>query len=151
MAMERTARTTWNGSFKQGRGAVSAGSGAFQDLAVTFRTRFENNGGSNPEELIAAAHAACFSMALAAQLGEEGIEPTEINTTVTVTLVKTDTGYAITSSRIETEAEVENATEDQFRQAAENAKVGCPVSKLLAPGLESLTLDARLKAPSGAR
>jgi len=149
MPMERSAKSVWKGTFKQGRGAVSAGSGAFQDLAVTYRTRFENNGGSNPEELIAAAHAACFSMALSAQLGEEGLEPAVIETTATVTFVKTDTGYAVTSSHLDTEAEVENATEQQFMQAAENAKNGCPVSKLLAPGLESLTMNARLRTASG--
>jgi len=148
MPMERSATTTWKGSFKQGRGAVSVESGAIRDLAVTYRTRFESNGGTNPEELIAAAHAACFSMALSAQLGEEGFEPAIIETTATVTLVKTDTGYAVTSSELKTEAEVENATDEQFMRAAENAKNGCPISKLLAPGLESLTLDAKLRKPA---
>ena len=149
MAMERSATATWQGSFKQGRGSVSVQSGVFRDVAVTYRTRFENNGGSNPEELIAAAHASCFSMALSAQLGEEGFEPTVIETTATVTLVKTDTGYAITSVHLATEGEVENATEDDFRRAAENAKNGCPVSKLLSPGLESLTLDVKFRKPAG--
>ncbi|MCX5769187.1 MAG: OsmC family protein [Candidatus Hydrogenedentes bacterium] len=149
MPIERSASSTWKGSLKQGRGEVSVQSGAFRDLAVTYRTRFENNGGTNPEELVAAAHAACFSMALSAQLGEEGFEPSLIETTATVTLVRTDTGYAVTSAHLETEGEVENATDEQFMRAAENAKNGCPISKLLAPGLESLTLDAKLRKPAG--
>ena len=148
MPVERKATSIWNGSLKDGSGSVDAASGSFRNLKVTFRTRFENEPGANPEELIAGAHASCFSMALAGQLAEEGLQPKSIETTATITLVKTDTGFAITSLHLQTQAEVPNATEEQFMQAAENAKAGCPVSKLLAPGLETLTLDAKLKKPA---
>jgi osmotically inducible protein OsmC len=113
-------------------------------VKVTYPSRFESGAESNPEELIAAAHATCFSMALASRLAREGAAPEEIKTRAALTLSKTETGFAITKVQLETEVRAAGATEEKFRAAAEGAKEGCPVSVLLRPGLQSLTLDARL-------
>lgn len=140
----RTAAATWRGDLRDGSGLASTQSGALKDVKVTFPSRFERGEESNPEELIAAAHATCFSMALAGRLARAGMSPEEIRTRAAVTLSKTDTGFAITKVHLETEARVAGADEEKFRVAAEGAKEGCPVSILLRPGLQSLTLDARL-------
>jgi osmotically inducible protein OsmC len=140
----RTATASWRGDLRSGKGSVSTASGAVKEIAVTYPSRFESGADSNPEELIAAAHATCFSMALAARLAREGMSPEEIRTRAAVTLSKTETGFAITRVHLETEAHVPGADEAKFRAAAEGAKEGCPVSVLLRPGLQSMTLDARL-------
>jgi osmotically inducible protein OsmC len=148
MSMERSAKAVWEGTLRDGNGTFSVPSGAFQNVPYTFASRFESGRGSNPEELIAAAHAACFSMALSKILMDRGLTPSSISTTATVTVEKKEDGFAITMIHLETEGDVDGISESQFREAAETAKDGCPVSKLLAPGLDSLTFESHLKKPS---
>lgn len=142
--LSRTASATWLGDLRTGTGRASTGSGALREAVVTYPSRFESGEGSNPEELLAAAHAACFSMALAARLSREGATPERIDTKATVTLHVGETGPRITRVHLETQARVTGVDEAKFREVAEAAKEGCPISQLLKPGLESLTLDARL-------
>jgi osmotically inducible protein OsmC len=135
----------WAGDLQTGAGSASTESGALDHAKVSFATRFaEPQTGSNPEELLAAAHASCFSMALSATLGRGGHTPKEIRTKATVTLRKGEAGFKITGIHLETEGEVPGIDEATFKQAAETAKNTCPVSALLKPGLENLTLDAKL-------
>ncbi len=148
MSIERSAKAVWEGSLREGNGTFSVPSGTFQNVPYTFLSRFEQGRGSNPEELIAAAHAACFSMALSKVLMDKGVTPDAIATTATVTMEKRNEGFAITMIHLETEGSVDGISAAEFREAAEAAKDGCPVSKLLAPGLESLTFEARLKERS---
>jgi lipoyl-dependent peroxiredoxin len=129
--MERKASAVWKGSLKDGKGEFSAPSGVFSHVPYSFRTRFEDAPGTNPEELIAAAHAACFSMALSAQLGGADLTPESINTVANLKMEKLDAGWAITSVHLDVTAKVPNADDTAFQKAAENAKAGCPVSKVL--------------------
>jgi osmotically inducible protein OsmC len=129
--MERKASAVWKGSLKDGKGEFSAPSGVFSHVPYSFKTRFEDAPGTNPEELIAAAHAACFSMALSAQLGGANLTPESINTTANLKMEKLDSGWAITSIHLDVTAKIPNADEAAFQKAAENAKAGCPVSKVL--------------------
>jgi len=129
--MNRTATAAWHGSLKEGQGTISTASGALSGTRYSFGTRFENGTGTNPEELIAAAHAGCFSMALSAQLGEAGITPDSIETTATVTLEKTAAGWSVTASHLEVRARIRGGDRAAFERAAENAKAGCPISRLL--------------------
>ncbi|MDX1660630.1 MAG: OsmC family protein [Gemmatimonadota bacterium] len=138
---KRTGRAEWKGGLKEGDGSLALGSGAFQG-AYSFGSRFEEGGGTNPEELIGAAHAACFSMALAADLEREGYEPKRVSTTATVKLVADDDGPRITTISLDCEAEVPDIEESAFQERAEGAKQNCPVSKALA-GVE-IELDATL-------
>jgi len=140
----RTATASWAGDLRSGTGKASTPSGALQEATITFPSRFEHAAGANPEELIAAAHAACFSMALSAELTRRGTPPQEIRTKATLTLETGEGGARITKIHLETEGHVPGADERTFREAAEQAKESCPVSKLLKPGLQSLTLEARL-------
>jgi osmotically inducible protein OsmC len=140
----RYATGSWNGDLKNGSGTVSTNSGAVKDAPVTFPSRFENGGGSNPEELIAAAHASCFSMALALELSQAGNIPQNITTRSTITLRSDENGFKITRIHLQTEGNVPGIDESTFAQTAEGAKENCPVSVLLKPGLESLTVEARL-------
>lgn len=140
--MKRKASAVWNGSLKEGNGRISAPSGVLSDTRYSFSTRFEDDPGTNPEELIAAAHAACFSMALSGQLGQAGLTPDSISTTATVTLEKDETGFKVSSSRLEVTAKVPNADPAAFSQAAENAKNGCPISRLLNA---EITMEATLE------
>jgi osmotically inducible protein OsmC len=140
----RNASSTWSGDLKSGKGSVSTQSGALQDAQVTFVSRFENQKGSNPEELIAAAHAACFSMALSANLSGAGHVPDSINTTATVTLRMDQNGPAVTKIHLLVEGKVPGVDEAAFQAAAEQTKTGCPISRLLTPGLEEVSLEARL-------
>jgi osmotically inducible protein OsmC len=140
--MKRTATAVWTGSLKEGKGAISTESATLKDAQYSFGTRFENGVGTNPEELIAAAHAGCFTMALSAQLGGANLTPSSINTKASVTLLKTDAGFTITAVHLETRASVPGATAEQFKTAADNAKAGCPVSRLLKA---EITLDAKLE------
>ena len=126
----RSASAQWNGDLRSGNGTMSVGSGAFQG-AYSFGTRFEEAPGTNPEELIAAAHASCFSMALSAQLGGANLTPESINTTANLKMEKLDAGWAITAIHLEVKAKIPNADDAAFQKAAENAKAGCPVSKVL--------------------
>jgi lipoyl-dependent peroxiredoxin len=129
--MKRKASAVWNGGLKDGKGTISTDSGVLANTQYSFSTRFEDGAGTNPEELIAAAHAGCFSMALSGQLGQAGLTAESINTSASVSLEKTDAGFAITKVHLEVNAKVPGATEEQFTIAANNAKAGCPVSKLL--------------------
>ena len=137
----RKAEAVWEGSLKEGDGRVKLGSGAYEG-AYSFATRFEDKPGTNPEELIAAAHAGCFSMALSAGLGKAGFTPTRIRTTADVSLEKVGEGFKITMITLHTNAQVPNITEQQFKEAAEKAKAGCPVSQALAG--TTIKLDAKL-------
>jgi osmotically inducible protein OsmC len=139
--MQREATAVWNGGLKSGKGTVTGASGAFKQLAYSFRTRFENEPGTNPEELIAAAHAGCFSMALSAQLEKNGSPADEIRTVAKVSLEQKDGGWAITRVDLDLNARVPNVEEDKFRELANAAKAGCPVSKLLNA---EITLNAKL-------
>jgi lipoyl-dependent peroxiredoxin len=141
--LRRTASAVWTGSLREGTGTASVPSGVLRDAPITFASRFESGTDSNPEELIAAAHAACFSMALSAALTQAGTPPAEIRTTATVTLTLGEGGPRITAVHLDTEGRVAGIDAATFLAAAEGAKAGCPVSKLLAPGLEQLTLAAR--------
>lgn len=137
----RTASARWTGGLKDGGGTVSVGSGALKDLAYTFSTRFEDAPGTNPEELVAAAHAGCFSMALSAGLGDAGLRPESVDTKATLTFEKTDAGWAATKVHLDVTAKVPNAKPDAFQTAAENAKKTCPISRLLNT---EITLTAKL-------
>jgi|SRR5215813_3996003 len=129
--MQRKASAVWQGDLKAGKGTISTASGVLSNSQYSFSTRFENGVGTNPEELIAAAHAGCFSMALSAQLGSAGITPERIDTTATVTLEKTDGGFSVTASHLDVTAKIPGASQEAFDKAAGDAKAGCPISKLL--------------------
>ena len=137
----RSANAVWEGSLKDGKGSMKLQSGAFQG-AYSFSTRFEEEPGTNPEELIAAAHAGCFSMALSATLGKSGFTPTRIATSAKAHLEKVGEGFGITKMQLTTEATIPGIDNDKFQEIAAAAKAGCPVSKALA-GVEIL-LDAKL-------
>ena len=141
--MKRNASAVWNGGLKDGKGTISTDSGVLANTQYSFSTRFEDGVGTNPEELIAAAHAGCFSMALSGQLGQAGLTADSINTKASVSLEKTDAGFAITRVHLDVNAKVPGATEEQFSTAANNAKAGCPVSKLLKA---EITMNAVLTA-----
>lgn len=139
--MKRKASAVWNGGLKAGKGAISTDSGALANTQYSFGTRFENGIGTNPEELIAAAHAGCFSMALSAQLEGAGLTADSINTTATVVMEKTDAGFTITNVHLDVKAKVPGATQQQFDTAAGSAKAGCPISRVLRA---EITMDAQL-------
>lgn len=141
--MKRSASAMWNGDLKTGKGTLSTDSGVLANIQYSFATRFENGKGTNPEELIAAAHAGCFAMALSAQLGEAGLVAQSLNTKATVTLEKTDGGFTITAVHLALTARIPGASQQAFDAAAEAAKKGCPVSKLLNA---AITLDKKLEA-----
>lgn len=140
--MKRTGSAVWTGGLKDGKGTVSTQSGVLSNTQYSFSTRFEDGKGTNPEELIAAAHAGCFSMALSAQLGAAGITPQSIETTATVSLEKQEGGFAITSSHLDVVARIPGADKAAFETAANNAKAGCPVSKVLNA---AISMNARLE------
>jgi lipoyl-dependent peroxiredoxin len=140
--MKRNAKAVWKGGLKDGKGTISTDSGVLSDTQYSFNTRFEEGKGTNPEELIAAAHAGCFSMALSAQLEDLGLTAESIRTTASVRLDKTDAGFAITSVHLDVAARVPGADRQAFETAAQNAKAGCPVSKVLNA---EITMDARLE------
>src|SRR5215213_9871268 len=141
---QRNATSTWRGDLKGGAGVVSTESGALSDAEVTFVSRFENAGGSNPEELIAAAEAACFSMALSGNLSSDGHVPEYVTTKATVTLRTGGSGGpAVTVIHLQTEGKVPGIDAATFKAAAEKTKKTCPISRLLVPGVEEITLDAK--------
>jgi osmotically inducible protein OsmC len=140
--MDRSAVAVWRGGLKDGKGAISTQSGVLRDSQYSFSTRFENGIGTNPEELIAAAHAGCFTMALSAQLDSVGSKPDEINTTAVVTMEKTEDGPTVTKIHLTTRARVPNVEKDKFEELARKAKDGCPISRLLKAA--EITLDAQL-------
>ncbi|TVQ66180.1 MAG: OsmC family peroxiredoxin [Balneolaceae bacterium] len=139
---KRKASAEWKGTLPDGNGSVSLGSGAFEG-AYSFSSRFEEGVGTNPEELIGAAHAGCFSMALSAELGKSGFKPQSVKTEAVVHLVKEDAGFTITEIDLDCDAHVPGIDEDEFSKFAEGAKKNCPVSKVLAGA--KINLTARLK------
>jgi len=140
--MKRQATAVWTGGLKDGRGAISTESGVLSETQYSFGARFEDGIGTNPEELIGAAHAGCFSMALSGQLGAAGMTAERIKTTATVTLEKKEAGFAITGIHLDLTAKIPGADPQKFRAAAAAAKEGCPVSKTLNV---PITLDAKLE------
>lgn len=141
--MKRKASAVWQGGLKEGKGTVSTASGVLQDTQYSFSTRFEDGIGTNPEELVGAAHAGCFSMALSAQLGEAGLTPERIETAATVTMEKVEDGWSVTAVHLDVSATVPGAEQSAFDAAAQAAKAGCPISRLLNA---EITMDARLNA-----
>lgn len=139
--MKRSASAVWNGGLKDGKGTISTEAGALTNVPYTFRMRFEDERGTNPEELVAAAHAACFSMFLAMVLENEGMKAESISTKANVTLEQVGGGFSVTSSSLETAVKAPKANEAAFQKAAETAKKDCPISKLLNA---KIALDAKL-------
>lgn len=140
--MKRSASAEWKGGLKDGKGTMSSESGVLSNTQYSFSTRFENAKGTNPDELIGAAHAGCFSMALAGQLGEAKLTAESIRTTAAVTVEKVEGGFGITAVHLTVKARVPGATQESFRKAAEGAKAGCPVSRVLNA---KITMDATLE------
>ena len=140
--MRRKATAVWRGGLKDGNGSLSTESGALKETQYSFRTRFENGIGTNPEELIAAAHAGCFAMAFSAELGKAGITPESISVTATVTLDKTDAGWTVTESHLDVMAKIPGADRTKVLGVANVAKLGCPISRLLNA---KVTMDAILE------
>jgi osmotically inducible protein OsmC len=141
--IKRTGSAVWSGGLKDGKGTVSSQSGVLKDTPYSFSTRFENGAGTNPEELIAAAHAGCFTMALSAQLADAGMTAQRLETTADVSLDKGEGGFAITAVHLNLVARIPGADRQAFEAAAQAAKQNCPVSKLLNA---KITMDARLEA-----
>ena len=141
--MIRKASAVWQGDLKSGKGTMTAPSGVMTNAAYTFATRFEDKPGTNPEELIAAAHAGCFSMAFSAELGRAGLTPERIETTAAVTLETVDGKPTVTKSHLTMKAKVPGADQAKFMEVANGAKAGCPISRLLKA---EITLDATLES-----
>ncbi len=139
--MKHKASAIWKGSLKDGSGTMSTGSGALSAKPYSFRTRFEGEPGTNPEELIGAAHAGCFSMALSMILGMAGLTPEKIETEATVTLEKVGDGFSVTESHLDVKASIPGVDDATFQDLAGKAKAGCPISKLLNA---KITMDAKL-------
>ena len=140
--IKRKASAVWRGDLKGGKGSISTESGVLKETQYSFSARFEDGIGTNPEELIAAAHAGCFSMAFSAELGKVGLRPESIYTAATVTLEKTDTGFAVTESHLDMTAKIPGADQAKALEIANAAKAGCPISRLLNA---KITLDAKLE------
>lgn len=141
--MKRNATAIWTGSLKAGSGALTTASGVLTHTPYSFSARFENGAGTNPEELLAAAHAGCFAMALSAQLGNQGLTPQELHVTCIISLEKGEGGFGITESHLDLKAKIPGATQEAFDQATAAAKAGCPVSKLYNT---NITLTAALES-----
>jgi osmotically inducible protein OsmC len=139
--MVRKASAVWNGSLKEGKGTISTESKVLSNAQYSFSTRFENGIGTNPEELIAAAHAGCFTMALSGQLTNAGFTPESLETTAAVTLEKLESGFTVTKIHLDVTAKVPGADAAAFEKAAQNAKAGCPISRLLKA---EITMTAKL-------
>jgi osmotically inducible protein OsmC len=141
--MKRSANAVWTGDLRNGKGTISTESGVLSETPYSFKTRFEGEKGTNPEELIGAAHAGCFTMALSLELQKAGLTADRLTTKADVTLEQKDGGFAITAVHLTLRAKIPGATQAAFESAANNAKAGCPVSKLLKA---DITLDAQLEA-----
>jgi osmotically inducible protein OsmC len=141
--MKRTASAQWRGDLKSGNGSLNSASGVLSNVQYSFHTRFEDGKGTNPEELLAAAHAGCFSMALSAQLGQANLKAEQIDTTCEITLERQPDGFAITASHLNVKARVPGATKEAFDRAVQAAKTGCPVSKLYKT---EITLESTLES-----
>ena len=140
--MKRKASAVWRGGLKDGKGGISTESGVLKETQYSFSTRFENGVGTNPEELIAAAHAGCFSMAFSAELGKAGITPESISTTATVSLEKTDAGFTVTQSHLDVTAKIPGADKAKALEIANAAQAGCPISRLLKA---NITMDVKFE------
>ena len=140
--MQRKATAVWQGGLKTGNGTISTASKVLSNTAYSFGTRFENSAGTNPEELVAAAHAACFSMALSAELEKKGINSNSVNTSATATLEKLNDGWRVTEMHLEVVADIPNVSTEAFESAANESKSNCPISRLLNT---KITLNAKLK------
>jgi len=140
--MKRKASARWQGDLKTGKGAISTESGVLENTAYSFTTRFESGKGTNPEELVAAAHAGCFTMALSAELGKANLVAESLRTTATVTLDRLDVGWSITESHLEVVAKIPSVSPEVFRKAAEAAETSCPISRLFNT---KITMDAKLE------
>jgi len=140
--MKRTASAVWLGTLKEGNGTVSAGSGTLTNTPYSFSSRFENGSGTNPEELIAAAHAGCFTMATSAQLGRAGFKPERLSTSASLNLEQVQGNWTITSIQLQLRGRVPGITQEKFLEIANDAKVNCPVSRVLKA---EITLDAKLE------
>jgi osmotically inducible protein OsmC len=141
--MKRKASAEWQGDLKTGKGTVSTESGVLQSNPYSFSTRFESGRGTNPEELVAAAHAGCFTMALSAELGKANLTAERLRTTATISLDREDSGWSVTESHLEVVARIPGASQEAFRKAAEAAETGCPISRLLKA---KITMDAKLES-----
>src|SRR5256885_2276986 len=141
--MKRKASAVWLGGLKEGKGTISTESGVLSKAQYSFSTRFESGIGTNPEELIAAAHAGCFSMALSAELGKSGLTPDSIQTTANVTMDRLEAGWTVTQVHLDVTARIPGADQVEFETAANAAKTGCPISRLLKA---TITLDAKLQS-----
>lgn len=140
--MERKATAVWQGDLRHGQGTLTTESKVLSNTPYSFSTRFESSPGTNPEELLGAAHAGCFTMALSAQLGEAGIKPERIETKATITLEKLDSGYTVTHSHLDVAVKAAGADKVKFEAAATKAKTGCPLSKVMKA---EISMDARLE------
>ncbi|MFZ0411672.1 MAG: OsmC family protein [Candidatus Acidiferrales bacterium] len=140
--MERSATAVWTGALKDGKGLLTTQSGLLDDAPYSFVTRFENGKGTNPEELIAAAHAGCFAMALSAQLGTMNFTPQSLRATATVTLEKLDAGWTVSKVHLDLAAKIPGITEADFDKASQGAKANCPISRLLKA---DITLSSHLE------
>lgn len=140
--MKRKASAVWRGGLKDGKGSIATESGVLRDVQYSFGTRFEHGIGTNPEELIAAAHAGCFAMAFSAELGKVGIIPDAISATATVTFDKTDAGWTVTASHLDVTAKIPGADKTQVLGIANVAKLGCPISRLLRA---TVTMEAHVE------
>ena len=145
--MIRKASAVWKGSLKEGKGTISTESGVLSNTQYSFSTRFEDAKGTNPEELIAAAHAGCFTMALSAQLGNAGLTPESLETTASLTLEKLEAGFTVTKIHLDVAARVPGADQAAFDKAAQAAKAGCPISRLLKA---EITMTAKLASATSA-
>jgi osmotically inducible protein OsmC len=141
--MERKASAVWKGALKNGKGTVSTASRVLSETPYSFVSRFESGTGTNPEELIAAAHAGCFSMALSGQLEKAGLTADSIQTSATLTMEKLEAGWTVTKIHLDVKARVPNASADALKTAADNAKEGCPISRLLKA---EITMSAALES-----
>jgi osmotically inducible protein OsmC len=141
--MKRKATAVWQGGLKDGKGVVSTESGVLDKAQYSFSTRFESGKGTNPEELIAAAHAGCFAMALSGQLGNAGLTAQSLEVSCTITMEKLEAGFTVVESALDLVAKIPGAAQDKFDTAANNAKAGCPISRLLNT---KVTLSSRLEA-----
>lgn len=139
--MKRKATAVWRGGLKEGKGTISTESGTLKDTQYSFSTRFENGVGTNPEELIAAAHSGCFAMAFSAELGKAGLTPESISATATVSLDKTNEGFSVTESHLDVTAKVPGADKAKVQEIANAAKAGCPISRVLNAKV-TMTLNA---------
>jgi osmotically inducible protein OsmC len=143
--MQRKASAAWQGGFKDGKGTLTTETGVLKQAQYSFSSRFESGTGTNPEELLAAAHAGCFTMALSAQLAEAGMKADRLDTTATVTIEKAGNGFSITKSHLDLVARIPNADKGKFDAAVKAAETGCPVSKLFKA---EISVNARLEAPA---